>query len=1137
MDFMSSPSTNSINEVYNAYGVSTASTQSITTSTQGHSQKVQEDQGYVDSKCFRHMTSNMYHLSDFKEFDRGYVTFGGGANGGKITGKGSLKTSKLNFKDVYFVKELKFNHLSVSQMCDKKNSILFTDTGCFVLSSDFKLTDESQVLLKVPRRNNMDNVDMKNIVPKESLTCLVAKATLDESMLWYWRLVHINFKNINKLVKYNLVRVLPSKHFENDQTFVTCLKGKQHKASCESKVQNYISQPLLMLHLDLFGPTFVSSLMHKKYELVVTNDYNRYTWVFFLASKDETTGILKKFITKIKNLVNKKVKVIKCDYGTEFKNSVMNDFCAMKGIRREFSVARTPQQNGVAERRNRTLIKAARTMALVVKPHNKTPYELFRGRTPTLSFMRPFECYVTILNTLDHLSKFDGKADEGYFVGYSMNSKAFRLYNIRTKGVEENLHIRFLEDKPSIGDDPKIPGLETIATNNDSKEEADFTNLESLIHVSPIPTTRTHKNHPLKQVFKKKKDERGVVIKNKARVASEEKKDGIFISHDKYVAKVLRKFSFLDVKSANTLVDMEKTLVKDADGDDVDVHLYRSMIRSLMHLTTSRLNIMYAYPRDSPFELVAYTDSDYAGASLDSKSTTRGCQFLKSRLKTWQCKKKTVVSTSTTEAKYVAAASCCGQYGYFEEMIQYKLTTGLLCINMDPHEFPHVYLVITSVLVMNRGIIELMLLGKLTTAIDVNVVEEAKSKKSKKRITEVSQLSDSTHDVVDEHVTTISNDPLLSETTKANQALEIRSLNKRVKKLEKNARKKTHKHKRLYKIGSSTKVESSEDAGLDDQEDASKQGRMIEDLDADEGVSLVDETQGRNDQDMFDTSIFDDEEVVVEKKVSTANPVPTAGEVVTTTGVEVSTATITSQISMDEITLAKALMDIKTLKPKAKGIVIKEPNYELVARLHEEERGKLTIEEKSRLFVELMDKRKKHLARLRAEKIRKLVKGSEKAAEGSKKTAEGSSKRVVDKLEQKDAKRQRIEEENESAKLKRCLEIIPDNEDDVTIEDIPLSSKSPRLEDLGVLWSIIKKYQQGTSKVLNWKLFDLCGVYCVTTQNMVYYLLVEKMYPFTRNILHQMWNDVRLQVDYEVEMAYDLLRLIRRQISKGYVPE
>nr|GEU96833.1 putative ribonuclease H-like domain-containing protein [Tanacetum cinerariifolium] len=452
----------------------------------------------------------------------------------EFTGKGTIKTDNLDFEDVYFVKELKFNLFSVSQMCDRKKNVLFTDTECLALSPNFKLLDESQILLRVHRKNNMYSVGMKNIVPKESLTCLVAKAALDESILWHRRLGHINFKNINKLVKDKLVRGLPLKHFENDQTCVDCLKGKQYKAFCKSNIQNFISQPLFMLHMDLFGPTFVSSLIHKTYGLVVTDDYSIYTWIFFLATKDETTGILKKFITEIENLVDKKVKVITCDNRTEFKNSVMSDFCAMKGIRREFSIARTPWQNGVAEWRNRTLIEAARTMALVVKPHNKTPYELFRGKTPAVSFMRPFGCHVTILNTLDHLGKFDGKADEGYFVGYSMNSKAFRVYNIRTRRVKENLHIEFLKNKPIVAavgpewlfdidmltksmnyvpviadkesgalnelnsafenlnikylDDPKMPGLETIATYDDSEEEADFTNLEPSIHRKLKPT-------------------------------------------------------------------------------------------------------------------------------------------------------------------------------------------------------------------------------------------------------------------------------------------------------------------------------------------------------------------------------------------------------------------------------------------------------------------------------------------------------------------------------------------------------------------------------------------------------------------------------------------------------------------------
>nr|GEX39944.1 ribonuclease H-like domain-containing protein [Tanacetum cinerariifolium] len=151
-----------------------------------------KDKGVVDSRFSRHMTGNMSYLSDFEEINGGYVSFGGNLKGGKISGKGKIRTGKLDFDDVYFVKELKFNLFSVSQMCDNKNNFLFTDTECIVLSPKFKLPDENQVLLRVPREKNMYNVDLKNIVPSGDLTCLFAKATLDESNLWHRRLGHIN---------------------------------------------------------------------------------------------------------------------------------------------------------------------------------------------------------------------------------------------------------------------------------------------------------------------------------------------------------------------------------------------------------------------------------------------------------------------------------------------------------------------------------------------------------------------------------------------------------------------------------------------------------------------------------------------------------------------------------------------------------------------------------------------------------------------------------------------------------------------------------------------------------------------------------------------------------------------------------
>nr|GEX52066.1 putative ribonuclease H-like domain-containing protein [Tanacetum cinerariifolium] len=283
----------------------------------GNSQNNIDDKGYWDSGCSRHITGNISYLSEYEPYDGGYVSFGQG--GGKITGK------------------------------------------------DFKLKDDTNVLLRTPRQHNMYYINLNNVVPYKNLTCLVANASVDESMLWHKRLGHLNFKTMNKLVRNNLVKGLPSKCFENDHTCVAFLKEKQHKASCKTKLVNSVSKPLHTLHMDLFRPNSVSTLNHKWYCLVVTDDFSRFTWTFFRRTKDETSGILRNFITEIENLKDLKVKIIRCDNGGKFKNKEMNEFCTKKGIKREFSNARTPQQNRVAERRNRTLIQAARTMLANIK--------------------------------------------------------------------------------------------------------------------------------------------------------------------------------------------------------------------------------------------------------------------------------------------------------------------------------------------------------------------------------------------------------------------------------------------------------------------------------------------------------------------------------------------------------------------------------------------------------------------------------------------------------------------------------------------------------------------------------------------------------------------------------------------------
>ncbi|GJW45686.1 putative ribonuclease H-like domain-containing protein [Tanacetum coccineum] len=624
------------------------------------------------------------------------------------------------------------------------------------------------------------------------------------------------------------------------------------------------------------------------------SDYSRFTWVFFLTTKDETSEILKNFIKEIENLVDKKVKIIRSDNGTEFKNKVMDDFCKEKGIKREYSVARTPQQNSVAERRNRTLIGYA--------SYFDSPSKNVGNGEPKSATDDQKQVEDGTHNESDE--KYNPEVNTGRFKLNTIDPASSSIdslkdmFKLGASHTLETTHVEFFsdEDEPEV-DLGNITNSYTIEPTSIAKALSDSSwveamqeellqfKLQQVWKLVDLPNGK--RAIGTKWVFKNKKDERGIVIRNKERLVAQghrqeegidyeevfapvarieairlflayasfmgflvyqmdvksaflyetieeevyvtqppgfkdpdhpnkvykvvkalyglhqaprawyetlanyllgngfkrgkidqtlfikkqkgdillvqvyvddiifgstnkelctafeklmkdkfqmssmgeltfflglqvtQKEDGIFISQDKYVAEILKKFNYTDVKSASTPVDLEKPLVKDGDADDVDVHLYRSMIGSLMYLTTSRPDIMFAvcacarfqvtpktshllaikrifrylkgkptlglwYSRDSPFELVAYTDSDYAGATQDRKSTTRGCQFLGNRLISWQCKKQTVVATSTTEAEYVAAASCCGQVLWIQnQLLDYGYNFMNTVINID----------------------------------------------------------------------------------------------------------------------------------------------------------------------------------------------------------------------------------------------------------------------------------------------------------------------------------------------------------------------------------------------------------------------------------------------------------------------
>nr|GEU44288.1 zinc finger, CCHC-type [Tanacetum cinerariifolium] len=930
----------------------------------------------IDSGCSRHMTRNMSYLSEYEEIDGGYVAFRGDPTGGKIISK---------------------------------------DTECVVLSPNFKLLDESQVLLRVPRKNIMYNVDLRNGAPSGGLTYLFAKATLDESNLWHRRLRHINFKTINKL-----------------------------------------------------------------------------------------------------------------------------------GIRREFSVARTPQQKGVAERKNRTLIEAARTMlaysklptafwaevvniacyvqnkVLVIKPYNKTPYELFLGRKPDLSFMGPFGCPITILNTLDHLGTgpnwmFDidtltmSMNYQPIFAGNQTNGSKDEVIDVAGKKREAantnstnrlntiSLPVNAVSSSfttvdlarertqrnefKNIPTDPLMPDLEdTIDTGNlvmhmmmklriDVKSAFLYGIIEEEVYVCQPPSFEDP--YFPDKVYKVEQPLYGLHQAPKS-------------CQDKYVAVILKKFDFFSVKTASTPIETNKALLKDEKSVDVDVHLYRSMIGSLMYLIASRPDIMFSvcacarfqvtpkvshlhavkrnfrylkdqpklglwYPRDSPFDLEAFSDSDYARASLDRKSTTGGCQFLGKRL-----------MQKPTESEG------------FEQIIDF--------LNANPIKYALTF----NPTIYTSCVQQFWDSAKVKT---VNEDVQIRALVDGKRI--IVNEASIRRDLQDvEGVPTTSNDPLPSgedrmqltklmnlftnlqkqvldlEKAKTTQAKEIVDLKKRVNKLERKKKSRTSGLKRLWKVGLTPRTESSKDKeSLGDQENASKQGRMIDNIDQDVEITLVDETQRRmNEEEIFRVDDLDGDDIIMDaitgedveqstkvakKEVSTADLVTTDGEVVTTAeGVEVTTAAATSQISKDELTLAQTLIDIKAAKPKARGAkdkgkgIMVEPEKPLKKKDQIAFDKEITRNLEAQIKAEMEEEER--IAREKDEANIAIVEEMSKKTQAE--VTEGSSKRAGDLLEQESAKRQRLEKEDDSAKLKKCLEIVPED-DDVTIEATPLSSKSQTIVD------------------------------------------------------------------------------------------
>ena len=427
------------------------------------------------------MTGDRALLSNMVEKDGPVVTFGHNIKG-LTQGYGSLQAGNVIIDQVSVVQCLQHNLLSISQFCDKGYGVLFDKERCQILHKKNDL-----LALQGVRKGNLFIVDLQS-GSKDEVNCFYAKASLDESWLWHKKLSHLNFKTINSLVKRELVRGLPQMEFTQEGLCEACQKGKSKKASHKSTDASIITEPLQLIHMDLFGPVNVMSMSKKRYALVIVDDYSKYTWVLFLHSKDETPQMVIDHLKLIELDSKAPVIAIRSDYGTEFKNQLLNDFCSDKGISRQYSAPRTPHKNGVVERKNRTLIEAARTMlsesslpmyfwaeavntacytqnrTLINKDLMKTPYEIMNNKKPTLKYFHVFgaKCFV-LKDGDDRRGKFEAKAYEAIFVGYSRRS--YRVYIIGQHQVKESVNVTF--------DDTKFPNIQTVGAS----EKLKFNNL------------------------------------------------------------------------------------------------------------------------------------------------------------------------------------------------------------------------------------------------------------------------------------------------------------------------------------------------------------------------------------------------------------------------------------------------------------------------------------------------------------------------------------------------------------------------------------------------------------------------------------------------------------------------------------
>ena len=360
----------------------------------------------VDSGCTRHMTGDLKLLRNFVSKFIGTVRFGND-HFAAIMGYGDYVSGNIEISRVYYVEGLGHNLFSVGQFCDGDLEVAFREKSCFV--RDLQGND----LMSGTRSNSLYTISMSDMIASSPI-CLLSKAESTKSWLWHKRMSHLNFKTMTDLARHKLVEGLPRFRYAKDHLCPACEQGKSKRSHFASKPAPSTDHVLQLLHMDLCGPMRVQTINGKRYILVIVDDFSKWTWVYFLRTKDQAPSMIVTFLTKIQVQLRNTVRTVRSDNGTEFKNQTLREYFEKVGIVHQTSIARTPEQNGVVERQNRTLVEAARTMlinaklpdylwaeavstacytqnrCMINKRHNRTPYELVHKRKPNVQHFHVF---------------------------------------------------------------------------------------------------------------------------------------------------------------------------------------------------------------------------------------------------------------------------------------------------------------------------------------------------------------------------------------------------------------------------------------------------------------------------------------------------------------------------------------------------------------------------------------------------------------------------------------------------------------------------------------------------------------------------------------------------------------------------